>query len=97
MYENNGGTVIGAAGDNFVILAGDTRLSQGYSILCRHISRIWEVSPGIFMGIGGCYSDAISLAELVTASAQSYQWDQIDNPGVEVSEYHISIYKKNRQ
>lgn len=34
-YTLNYGTVVGVAGDNFVVMAGDTRLSEGYSIVTR--------------------------------------------------------------
>ncbi len=34
-YTLNYGTVVGVAGENFVVIAGDTRLSEGYSIVTR--------------------------------------------------------------
>ena len=34
-YTLNYGTVVGVAGEDFVVVAGDTRLSEGYSIVTR--------------------------------------------------------------
>jgi 20S proteasome subunit beta 6 len=42
-YAENGGTVVGYAGRDFVILAADTRLSDQYLIKARSIERIFEV------------------------------------------------------
>lgn len=35
-YNLNYGTVVGVAGADFVVVAGDTRLSEGYSIVTRN-------------------------------------------------------------
>ena len=35
-YTLNYGTVVGVAGADFVVVAGDTRLSEGYSIVTRN-------------------------------------------------------------
>jgi 20S proteasome subunit beta 6 len=34
-YVNNGGTVVAIAGEDFVVVGGDSRLSEGYSIVTR--------------------------------------------------------------
>lgn len=42
-YIDNGGTIIGLAGKDYVIIASDTRLSNQYMIQSRNISRIFKV------------------------------------------------------
>jgi len=42
-YQDNGGTVASIAGDDYVIIAADTRFTLGYSIPTRKISRILKM------------------------------------------------------
>lgn len=39
-YDDNGGTVVAVAGDDYCIVAASTRMSTGYSILTRNKSKI---------------------------------------------------------
>jgi hypothetical protein len=38
-YTMNGGTSMAVAGKDFCVVAGDTRMSKGYSISCRHVPK----------------------------------------------------------
>ena len=42
-YDDNGGTVLAVAGDDYCVVAGSKRLSTGYSILTRDQSKIVEL------------------------------------------------------
>ena len=39
-YADNGGTVVGISGRDWVVLASDTRLSDGYVIKSRNVSKL---------------------------------------------------------
>ena len=41
--DNNGGTCVAVAGENFCIVAADTRMSTGFSILTRESKKIVEL------------------------------------------------------
>ena len=42
-YDNNGGTVMAVAGEDYVICAADTRMSTGYSIMTRQYTKVDEM------------------------------------------------------
>lgn len=85
MYENNGGTVLAVAGSNFVAIAADSRLSKDFHILSRDISRLWEISPGVWMSAAGCWSDALALVDILHAEAEKFNVDHGYFPNVEVT------------
>lgn len=74
-YVDNGGTVVGLAGRDFVILAADTRLSDQYTIRSRSISRIFEVDNGLLFSGSGCWADTLALSKDLKLAAQSYEWE----------------------
>jgi len=99
MYENNGGLVLAIAGEDFAVLAADTRLSQGYSILSRRATRIWEVAPGVWLGAAGCHADAVALAASLEALGVEHGWGQGVPPGVEAVATALSacLYQRRHQ
>lgn len=42
-YASNGGTVLGVAGEDYAIIASDTRLSEGYSIHSRSTPKTYKL------------------------------------------------------
>jgi 20S proteasome alpha/beta subunit len=61
-YTDNGGTVIAIAGADFAIIAADTRLSEGYTILSRGVTRLHGFGSSdlqqqrTFLATAGCWS-----------------------------------------
>ncbi len=42
-YSDNGGTILAIAGENFTVIAGDTRQSEGYSIQTRYAPKVFRL------------------------------------------------------
>lgn len=56
-YEDNGGTVAVVVGEGCVVLAGDTRISRGYSILKRNVTKMHQLSENCWILSSGMYAD----------------------------------------
>lgn len=74
-YEFNGGTVLGIAGDDFAVIAADTRLVEDYSILSRNVSKAQTLSDQCVIGTGGCYTDVFTLHKVLALRIQKYRHD----------------------
>ena len=42
-YDDNGGTVVAVAGDDYCVVAASTRMSTGYSILTRQKTKVLQL------------------------------------------------------
>merc|ERR1719198_847316 len=72
-YEMNGGTSVGISGKDFCVIAADTRLSTGYSILSRKISRATQLTSRSVVATGGCRTDVITLHKLLKIRMIQYK------------------------
>ncbi|KAJ6262399.1 hypothetical protein Dda_3207 [Drechslerella dactyloides] len=82
-YTENGGVILGIAGKDYVILAGDTRSSEGYNINTRTARKIFSVGSGLILGVVGMSADGEELARKVTrkidvCSSATHPADHID-------------------
>lgn len=66
-YVDNAGTVCTVAGPDYAILASDTRLSLGYEIASRNISKIKIINDKIALASPGMHADAINLHKQLIA------------------------------
>lgn len=72
-YVNNGGTVLGISGKDYCVLAGDTRLSQGYSILSRRSHKITRLSPHCMIATSGGQNDLMTLHKTLLARMTAFE------------------------
>jgi 20S proteasome subunit beta 6 len=63
-------TTLAIAGSNFVVLAVDTRLAEGYSILTRNINRSAVLTPSCVLATGGCHTDVATLHSVINMRAK---------------------------
>lgn len=64
-YQNNGGTCLAIAGKDFCIVAADSRLSLGYSILSRTSPKVAQLTSKCCIASSGCQADMITLQKLL--------------------------------
>lgn len=58
---------IAIGGEDFVIVAGDTRASQGFSIVSRDLSKLAKLTDEVFLATSGMYADFAALSKNLAA------------------------------
>jgi len=72
-YNINEGTSLAVAGSNFCLVAGDTRMSDGYSILSRNQSKIYPLTAKTVLTTAGMQADASTLQKVLTSRIMQYR------------------------
>ncbi|KAG9443932.1 hypothetical protein H6P81_015272 [Aristolochia fimbriata] len=72
-YDNNGGTCVAIAGADYCVIAADTRMSTGYSILTRDYSKIIKLADKCVMASSGFQADVNTLQRNLAAKHLVYQ------------------------
>ncbi|PON35862.1 Proteasome B-type subunit [Trema orientale] len=72
-YDNNGGSCVAIAGADYCVVAADTRMSTGYSILTRDYSKICKLADKCFLASSGFQADVRALQKNLAARHLSYQ------------------------
>lgn len=72
-YAFNGGTVLAIAGEDFSVIASDTRLSQGFSIHSRDSQKTYKLTKSTVLGCCGFHGDVLTLTKHITARLQMYE------------------------
>lgn len=71
-YQNNGGTCLAIAGKDFCIVAADSLLSLGYSILSRTSPKVAQLTSKCCIASSGCQADMITLQKFLKFRMQMY-------------------------
>lgn len=71
-YDDNGGTVVAVAGEDYCIVAGSTRMSTGYSILTRESSMMLQLTDKVVIASAGMQADRKALHKLLQARNVMY-------------------------
>ena len=64
-YDFNGGTVAGVSGEDYLVIAADTRMSTGYEILSRNTSKLHQLNPNAILASSGCKTDMDQLRSVL--------------------------------
>ncbi|NXG98331.1 PSB1 protein, partial [Loxia leucoptera] len=72
-YTFNGGTVLAIAGEDFCIVASDTRLSEGYSIHSRDSPKCYKLTEQTVIGCTGFHGDCLTLTKIIEARLKMYK------------------------
>ena len=74
-YNDNGGSTVAIAGENYAIVASDTRLTNGgYGILSREQSKLFNLTDKICLGATGCWADVLTLTRLLGARIKMFKY-----------------------
>lgn len=75
-YTDNGGTILGITGEDFVILAGDTRHTQGYNINSRTEKKVHRLGKEstLVLATVGFGADALDLVETMKRAVEDYKF-----------------------
>jgi len=71
-YQNNGGTCLAISGKDFCIVAADSRLSMGYSILSRTTPKVAQLTTKCCIASSGCQADMITLQKFLKFRMHMY-------------------------
>uniref|UniRef100_A0A8D2AVJ2 Proteasome subunit beta n=1 Tax=Sciurus vulgaris TaxID=55149 RepID=A0A8D2AVJ2_SCIVU len=72
-YAFNGGTVLAIAGEDFSIVASDTRLSEGFSIHTRDSPKCYKLTDKTVIGCSGFHGDCLTLTKIIEARLKMYK------------------------
>ncbi|TRX97776.1 hypothetical protein FHL15_001531 [Xylaria flabelliformis] len=81
-YTDNGGSTLAIAGADFAIVAGDTRLTSGYSINTRYAPKIFKIGgsassqddANILLSVVGFAADGEALKERLDTACKMYRY-----------------------
>lgn len=74
-YDDNGGTVVAVAGDDYCIVAASTRMSTGYSILTRNKTKLLQLNDKCVIASAGMQADMEALHKVLHSRHVTYAFN----------------------
>ncbi|KFD46233.1 hypothetical protein M514_12896 [Trichuris suis] len=72
-YTQTGGTIAAIAGENFVVIGGDTRISlNDYCVLTRSGPKVFELTRSIYLAATGFHGDVLQLVRVLRTRVKQY-------------------------
>ena len=68
-------TILAIAGDNFAVIASDTRLSEGFMIHSRDTPKTYKLDDKIVLGCCGFHGDVLTLVKRIQMRSQVFEQD----------------------
>jgi len=96
-YEMNGGSLISVAGENYAIIASDTRLSEGYSILSRNSPHLYQLQPNCVIGCVGFHGDCLTFTKALEIRLRMYEHEHNKKASTPAVAQLISTMLYNRR
>jgi len=73
-YSENGGSVVSIVGDDYAVIASDTRLSgNGYSIFSREQPKLFKLSDKTVLASTGCWCDILTFTKVAEMRMKAYR------------------------
>ena len=96
-YVNNEGTIVVISGKDFVVAAGDTRISNGYSIVSRDITKIFPLTEDTILLSSGMYADYMELQKYLKARIEIYRSTNKKDPSIDALAQLLSVTLYSRR
>lgn len=84
-------SVVAIAGNDFVVIGADTRLSTGYSIFTRNQKKLFRLSDRTVLGCSGCWCDTLTLTRVLNARMQTYEQEHNKVMGTPAAAQMLSV------
>ncbi|XP_065655860.1 proteasome subunit beta type-1-B [Hydra vulgaris] len=72
-YSSQGGSLLAIAGEDFAVIASDTRLSEGFLIHSRNIPKTYQLTDTTILGSCGFHGDVLTLTKNIKTRLVMYE------------------------